>query len=308
MAQAMHAAIAFGQQHPHITEPWYNESNYLIVLNTPNEESLLELMLEAYDRDITFSDFYEPDLKDSLTAIAFQPGAASKQLCAHLPLALSKQASARPCEEGDSPLKATPSGSIPDWASQVPEDLTSGVDSHESSKVVPTTTSLEREKVAVMTAAVIDSPIRLLNASYEPLSENYSVHKAARLLALGKAIVEEGVPGRFLGEWVYPKVLKLTYYVQIAYKKIYGAPRVSKRGVLERDQRICAFDKCQNIATTIDHVQPRSRGGKNTWQNLVAACSKCNHRKGNRTPQEAGMVLKWTPKVPAKAQLFTPRG
>jgi hypothetical protein len=149
--------------------------------------------------------------------------------------------------------------------------------------------------------------IVLLNASYEVLSPNLSVNKAARLLALGKAIVEESVPGRFLGEWAWPKVLRLTYYVKVAHNRIYGPPRVSKRGVLVRDNYICAFDNCKNHAGTIDHVIPRSRGGKNTWQNLVAACSKCNHRKGNRTPEEAGMRLKWRGYVPTKAQLFSGR-
>jgi hypothetical protein len=52
--------------------------------------------------------------------------------------------------------------------------------------------------------------IVLLNASYEVLSPNLSVNKAARLLALGKAIVEESVPGRFLGEWAWPKARSIT--------------------------------------------------------------------------------------------------
>jgi 5-methylcytosine-specific restriction endonuclease McrA len=155
--------------------------------------------------------------------------------------------------------------------------------------------------------AMTHQPITLLNASYEVLSANLSLQKAARLLSLGKATVEESDDsGRFLRDWAWPKVLRLTYHVKVAYNRIYGPPRVSKRGVLTRDQNVCAFGECKNHASTIDHVQPRSRGGQNTWQNLVAACSSCNHKKGNRTPQEAGMTLKWKPYVPTKAQLFSP--
>jgi hypothetical protein len=153
-----------------------------------------------------------------------------------------------------------------------------------------------------MTAMTMNhEPITLLNASYEVLSANVTLQKAARLLSLGKATVEEAVPGRQLGGWAWPKVLKLTYYVKIAHDKLYGAPRVSKRGVLLRDNRTCAY--CGEFASTIDHVHPRSRGGKNTWQNMVAACLSCNHKKGSRTPEEAHMTLKWEGYVPKRTAL-----
>lgn len=152
--------------------------------------------------------------------------------------------------------------------------------------------------------ATMTQPITLLNASYEVLSANYSANKAARLLALGKAIVQETVPDRFLGQWEYPKVLRLTYWVKVAHNKIHGPPRVSRRGVLIRDKFTCAY--CGKPGTTIDHVHPRSRGGKNTWQNLVTACGSCNHKKRNRTPEEAGMILLWKGYMPTKAQIFKP--
>jgi hypothetical protein len=157
-----------------------------------------------------------------------------------------------------------------------------------------------------MTAMTMNNQrITLLNASYEVLNSNLSMQKAARLLSLGKAIVEEAdASGRFLRDWAWPRVLRLTYHVKVAYNRIYGPPRVSKRGVLVRDKHICAFDNCKNYAATIDHVLPRSRGGKNNWENLVAACTHCNHKKRNRTPEEAGMVLKWKGYVPTKAQLY----
>ncbi len=72
--------------------------------------------------------------------------------------------------------------------------------------------------------------------------------------------------------------------------------------VLKRDRHTCAY--CGGRADTIDHVLPRSRGGGNAWINLVAACSPCNGRKDDRTPQEAGMKLLWEPYVPEDKDRF----
>ncbi|MFW0788166.1 HNH endonuclease [Gordonia sp. CPCC 205333] len=65
--------------------------------------------------------------------------------------------------------------------------------------------------------------------------------------------------------------------------------------ILTRDARICGY--CGAPAATVDHVRPSSRGGGSTWRNLVACCSKCNSHKAARTPQEAGMALRITPRV-----------
>ena len=62
--------------------------------------------------------------------------------------------------------------------------------------------------------------------------------------------------------------------------------------ILKRDDHICQYQGCTRRATTVDHVIPRCQGGKSTWGNLVACCKECNSRKGGRTPQEAGMVLR----------------
>ncbi|TQC50714.1 HNH endonuclease [Rhodococcus sp. WS4] len=68
-------------------------------------------------------------------------------------------------------------------------------------------------------------------------------------------------------------------------------------GVFRRDRHRCGY--CDDpVATTIDHVVPRSRGGPNTWADLVACCAPCNQRKADRTPEEAGMPLLWEPRAP----------
>ena len=67
-----------------------------------------------------------------------------------------------------------------------------------------------------------------------------------------------------------------------------------------RDRNLCAY--CGAIFShgnlTIDHVHPKSRGGKNTWTNCVSACKRCNHHKGNKTPEEAKMELLYVPYAP----------
>jgi len=73
-----------------------------------------------------------------------------------------------------------------------------------------------------------------------------------------------------------------------------------------RDRYLCAFcgNKFHNHKLTIDHVLPRSRGGKNIWMNTVTACKGCNHKKADRTPEEAGMMLLYVPYVPTLAEKY----
>jgi hypothetical protein len=90
-----------------------------------------------------------------------------------------------------------------------------------------------------MTAMVVrDNKIVLLNADMNELS-TITLQKAARLLALDKAVIVEADPVRKLGAWLYPKIIRLKEYVYIAWEKLNGPPKVSKRGILERDSRQC---------------------------------------------------------------------
>lgn len=144
-------------------------------------------------------------------------------------------------------------------------------------------------------------PITLLNASYELLSSDVTLKRAAKLLVKGKAVVHEGHDGKFLRHWPWPKVLILVKYVKIAADVLYRPPHVSRKGVLRRDEHNCGY--CRRHATTIDHIIPHSRGGPMSWTNLVAACRDCNGRKGNRTPHEAKMPLLITPYTPRRLDL-----
>ena len=94
-----------------------------------------------------------------------------------------------------------------------------------------------------------------------------------------------------------PKSLLLVRYAPVPYRR--EADHASRAEILTRDAYVCQFVGCGARAATIDHLLPRSRGGGNTWHNLVAACEACNGAKGDRTPAEAGMRLVREPFRPA---------
>ncbi len=74
-----------------------------------------------------------------------------------------------------------------------------------------------------------------------------------------------------------------------------NSPIATKRAILTRDGFECAY--CGGKGDTVDHIMPQSRGGENTWENMITACRECNNYKANRTPQEAGMVLHFQPET-----------
>ena len=136
----------------------------------------------------------------------------------------------------------------------------------------------------------------VLNAGYEPLAV-ISFRRALVLVMNQKATVVAADPEHpvFASSASYdrPSVIVLTRYVRIPQSRLVP---VSRRGVLRRDANRCGY--CNRHATTIDHVLPRSRGGQDTWENLVACCLTCNNVKGDRTPHEMGWTLRFRPKAP----------
>jgi 5-methylcytosine-specific restriction endonuclease McrA len=141
--------------------------------------------------------------------------------------------------------------------------------------------------------------VLVLNADLGPL-HRVSLRHAIRMLLREVAVVHEAEPDRLIGIYPMPRVVRLVTYVVTRWRFSAG-PAWSRAGVLVRDEHRCGY--CGRIATTVDHIVPRSRGGRNTWKNTVAACGSCNQRKDNRTPAEAGMVLRVTPKVPTWVDL-----
>lgn len=141
------------------------------------------------------------------------------------------------------------------------------------------------------------SVVLVLNADFGPL-QRVSVRHAIRMLFREVAVVHEARPDSRIGIYPIPTVVRLVSYVVTRWRRSRG-PSWSRAGVLARDDRRCGF--CGGAAATIDHVLPRSRGGADTWENTVAACARCNNRKRNRTPAEAGMPLRRSPLAPTWA-------
>jgi len=149
--------------------------------------------------------------------------------------------------------------------------------------------------------------ILLLNASYEPLSI-VSHKRAVSLILKGRvdAACEEAIEIQGVSSSLrIPTVIRLRRYINVPRRGV----RWSRKAVLQRDQHICAYCGIQpgdsqrgrvlaHRDFTVDHILPLSRGGKNTWSNTVCACAACNQRKGNRSPHEVNMKLRWEPKTP----------
>ena len=128
-----------------------------------------------------------------------------------------------------------------------------------------------------------------LNASYEPLAI-ITVRNAIELLFRGKAVgVEEAPVIRVVRGMTISSVIRLRRYRHVPIR----LKQAGRKNILLRDGHRCQY--CGRVfessQLTLDHIFPRSRGGRSTWDNLVAACIADNHRKADRTPEEAEMPL-----------------
>jgi 5-methylcytosine-specific restriction endonuclease McrA len=144
-----------------------------------------------------------------------------------------------------------------------------------------------------------------------------SVRHALRLLATGAArgVLPETCETLTFPQWIelhvpdsevgirtvrepvrVPEIVVLSHYKGMLVR----TPSFSRRNLMRRDRFQCQYCgiKPGLPELSIDHVLPRSRGGRSTWENCVLACRRCNRKKRNRTPQQAGMLLLRTPHVP----------
>jgi 5-methylcytosine-specific restriction endonuclease McrA len=122
-----------------------------------------------------------------------------------------------------------------------------------------------------------------------------NVKKAIGLIFLGKAELVEAREGRVLRSvsmaYPFPSIVRLAMFVRVPFKKII----LSRKNILRRDGYRCQYCGRSDIPLTLDHVHPVSRGGEDSWENLVCACVDCNNRKGDRMPEEAKMPLRRLP-------------
>ena len=138
----------------------------------------------------------------------------------------------------------------------------------------------------------------LLNATFEPLCV-VSSRRAIVLVLADKAVPVDSAADVVHAATVslaVPVVVRLTRYVRVPYP---SSVPLSRRAVFTRDGQTCVY--CGGSATSIDHVVPRSRGGTHTWDNVVAACRRCNHIKADRSLAELGWTLPAPPRTPTGA-------
>lgn len=148
------------------------------------------------------------------------------------------------------------------------------------------------------TTDVLRQSVVVFSKNYLPVSR-VNIRRAIALLVTGKA-----EPLDFSGKsycvhspsivLIVPEHIRLTI---TDAERVWKLPPVNRREVLRRDKYACQY--CGSTKKlTLDHVIPRSKGGKHSWDNVVIACSGCNSRKGDRTPAQAGLVLHTKPKTP----------
>lgn len=134
---------------------------------------------------------------------------------------------------------------------------------------------------------------------YQPVHA-VSFKKAITYVVKGKVTVIECYDVTLNRDWRMPAVVRLTHFVAKRVRSV----KFSRRNVFLRDNGRCQYcgRQIKRSERTFDHVIPRSRGGEKSWENIVTSCRRCNTKKANRTPKEAGFTLikkpvqpKWLP-------------
>lgn len=172
----------------------------------------------------------------------------------------------------------------------------------------------------------LERPVLVLNRCWQPV-HTCAVRRSLHLLCTGHAEVvqtegEERFKTHDLRSWIdhsarhpgetmirsartailAPKVVVLSLYDRLPRLEV----RFSRRNVFLRDRFTCQY--CSRVLPeaqlNLDHVTPRDKGGRTSWDNIVTSCFRCNTRKANKLPHEAGMLPRSTPLAPRWRPLF----
>lgn len=145
---------------------------------------------------------------------------------------------------------------------------------------------------------MLKAQVLVLNQNYEPMSIT-NAKKAIILIFLGKAEIIENHNNLMVRSinlsLPLPSIVRLTRYISVPRKRIV----LSRKNIIKRDNHQCQYCGTTIGPVTVDHIIPKDRGGEDTWENLVCACTKCNNKKRNRTPEEAKMILLKKPQKPS---------
>lgn len=145
-------------------------------------------------------------------------------------------------------------------------------------------------------------PVLVLNANFEPINV-CTTRRAVGLLLAGKASLVlngRGVIQTVSTTFPRPSIIRLERMVRRPRPVV----RLTKREILRRDEYTCQYCGQRTAFLTIDHIIPRRLGGNHSWENLVAACPACNHRKGGRTLEQVQMRLLSRPAQPPSSATY----
>ena len=144
---------------------------------------------------------------------------------------------------------------------------------------------------------VLNKKVLLLNQSYQPLM-TLGAKRAIILSFTEKVEVLERYVDQVRSinlSISVPSVIRLKDYVKFNQKRI----PLSRKNILKRDNNICQYCNSKSNLMTLDHIFPKDKGGRDSWENLVTACVPCNTKKGNKLLKDIDMVLLKKPKVPS---------
>lgn len=132
--------------------------------------------------------------------------------------------------------------------------------------------------------------VLVLNIAYEPIGITTPRSVIKKIVSGNSLVVEEYYPDVYISsnssKIRVPAVIRVHKYINV---NSFGKKCFSKRYIYSRDRYTCVYCGKYSIKLTIDHVIPRSRGGKSTYDNMVTACNNCNTKKGSKTPEEANL-------------------
>jgi len=145
-------------------------------------------------------------------------------------------------------------------------------------------------------------PVLVLNANYQPINIT-STFRAINMVLAERAILVmngRGFIHSVSQTFPLPSVIRLTRMI----KRPRAIVKLTRKEIFRRDNYTCQYCGRQMINLTIDHVIPRRLGGKTDWDNIVAACPRCNHIKGGMTPEKSGMYPRKSPQHPPKTATY----
>jgi 5-methylcytosine-specific restriction endonuclease McrA len=137
--------------------------------------------------------------------------------------------------------------------------------------------------------------VLVLNYDYTPLNIT-TTRRGFILVDKGRAEIvksDENPIRAGYNTYIRPIIIRLLNYVKFQTRNM----RPNRPRIYKRDNYECVYCGSKK-ELTLDHVIPKSRGGRNDWMNLVTSCFKCNLKKSNRTPEEAKMIMRKLPYAP----------